>query len=189
MHTVAYDLMYLEAGLDELESYLLSDHLYWNLGASAPRGEPQFPSLTLGGLLLARQRLNARRLEPSDEHNFQTLVRRLELSQVKWRVAWEQKSQRSFHARLNQWNNYFADYLAQPEVYADQYPQEVRIRLMLDLLQRLAEPVNQSQLELLHSLDALLHVRLVPGEFVWEKELAEGFPKDRYWYLYGHLKE
>ncbi|MCU0485284.1 MAG: hypothetical protein MUC85_04150 [Anaerolineales bacterium] len=189
MPTIAYDMMYLEAGLDELDSYLLSDHLYWSTGASAPRGEPEFPSLTLGGLLLAHQRLRAHRLDPSLEHAFQDLHRRLEYSQARWRVAWGRKSQRSFHARLNQWNNYLSDYLSQPEVYADQYPQEVRIRLMLDLLQPLADHIDPSELDLLHSLDALLHVRLLPGEFVWEKDLAEGFPQAQYWYLYGHLKE
>lgn len=189
MPSILFDLKYFEAGLDELEAYLLSDGLYWQTGASAPPGEPEFPSLTLGGLLLARQRLAAHHLDEAQQQLLNKLVDRLEISQTKWRVAWGRKAQRSFQARLTQWNNYLADYSAQPEAYAAQYPQEVRVRLMMELLQPLAEQIDPSALDLLHGLDALLRVQLQPGPFVWEATLADGFPSESYWYLYGHLKE
>lgn len=189
MPTITYDLKYLEAGLDELETYLLSDALYWKTGASAPPGEPEFPSLTLGGLLLAHQRLAAQSLNTAQQRVFDSLSRRLENSQSKWHVAWAKKAKRSFQARLNQWNNYLADYRTQPEMYAAQYPQEVRVRLMLALLQPLAEGIDASAFELLHSLDALVQVQLQPGPFVWEEALAEGFSHETHWYLYGRLKE
>lgn len=189
MPSITYDIEFLEAGLDELEAYLLSDTLYWRTGASAPPGEPEFPSLTLGGLLLARQRLAAQPLNGSERQFFDRLLQRLENSQSKWRVAWGRKARQSFNARLTQWNNYMADYLAQPEAYAQQYPTEVRVRIMIALLQPLAEDINPSAIELLNSLDTLLRVRLQPGPFVWDAALAEGFPTTTYWYLYGHLKE
>ena len=189
MPTIVYDLKYIEAGLGEIEAYLLSDGLYWQTGASAPPGEPEFPSLTLGGLLLANQRLAAQRLDAAQQQVYQALVRSLEHSQAKWRVAWERKAQRSFQSRLMQWNNYLADYSAQPEAYAAQYPQEVRVRLMLALLKPLAEEIDPSALDLLRGLDALLRVQLRPGPFVWEAALADGFPQETYWYLFGYLKE
>jgi hypothetical protein len=50
------DRAYLEAGIPELEDYLLSDELYWPISA---RGH-NLPRLTIGGLLLANDRLEAR---------------------------------------------------------------------------------------------------------------------------------
>jgi hypothetical protein len=29
---------------------------------------------------------------------------------------------------------------------------------------------------------------LIPGDFVWENELVNGFPPTTFWYLYGKLK-
>ncbi len=189
MPSALYDLKYLEAGLEALEAYLLADGLYWQIGASAPAGEAQFPSLTLGGLLLAHQRLAARRLDAAQQKDFDKLAHTLELTRSHWRTAWGNKARRSFQARLTQWNNYLGDYSTQPDTYAHQYPQEVRVRLMLALLQPEAEQIEPASLELLDSLDALLHAQLQPGGFVWEAELAGGFPQAQFWYLYGRLAE
>jgi hypothetical protein len=193
MPSVNYDLRYLEAGVDALEAYLLADNLYWQTGTSAPPGEPQFPSLTLGGLLLARQRLDARQissqLDVKQQQQLLKLTEKMEHARSHWRVAWGQKALRSFQARLTQWRNYLTDYRAEPEIYAAQYPQEARVRLMLALLQPDAEEIKPAVLELLQSLDGMLHAALLPGAFVWEADLASGFPQEEFWYLYGKLPE
>lgn len=64
MPSAEYDLGYLKAGISALENYLLSNDLYWPVGASSPSGEPAYPRLTLGGLLLAQKRAHARNLTP-----------------------------------------------------------------------------------------------------------------------------
>ena len=64
MTSAVYELGYLKAGIEILEDYLLSDDLYWAIGASPPPGEPAFRQLTLGGLLLSEQRLLGRQLSP-----------------------------------------------------------------------------------------------------------------------------
>ena len=61
MPTLEYDLGYLRAALTVLDDYLLSADLYWSIGNSPPRGEPPYPSLTLGGVLLAQARAHAHR--------------------------------------------------------------------------------------------------------------------------------
>ena len=54
MPSPEYDLRYLKAGIEQLESYLLSSDVYWSIGTRAPAGETPYPQLTIGGLLLAR---------------------------------------------------------------------------------------------------------------------------------------
>jgi hypothetical protein len=54
MASLEYDLGYLQSALSTLEDYLLSADLYWSIGDNPPKGEPPYPSLTLGNVLLAQ---------------------------------------------------------------------------------------------------------------------------------------
>lgn len=177
MTSTDQDLAYLEAGIPELETYLLSDELYWPISA---RGY-NLPRLTLGGLLLAKARLQAQG-EP-----VQALVNQLEAVRAKWRVAWETKAGREFQSRFGLWSNYLSDYRHNPEGHADSYPHEVRNRAMLQLLQP-ELPAGLPERESLASLDSALRGSLVPGSFIWEPEVQAGFPREEYWFLYGTLK-
>jgi hypothetical protein len=56
MPSLEKDRAFLEASVPELEDYLLSDELYWPITA---RGF-DLPRLTIGGILLAKARLEAR---------------------------------------------------------------------------------------------------------------------------------
>ena len=177
MAAVEKDRAYVEAGIPELGAYLLSDELYWPITA---RGY-HLPRLTIGGILLAKTRLEAR------GERIASLVAGLEALRSKWRVAWETKAGREVQARMRLWGEYLSDYRQDPEGHADAYPHEVRYRVMLHLL--LAElPAPPPEREELIHLDSLLHVNLMPGDFVWETELESGFPNEVYWYLYGQLK-
>lgn len=188
MPSIQYDLEYLRAGLAVFEEYLLSNEIYWPLGAKAPAGEPAYPRLTLDGLLLAAQRLKARTLPPEQAADLADLERRLEETRSRWRVAWEAKATHGFHARLNLWRDFLQEYRESPENNLDRYPYEVKRRAMLQLLSLDAQP-PQAEIDMLRGLDGLLKAVLVPGDFVWEPELQSSFPPDPYWYLYGHLKK
>jgi hypothetical protein len=188
MPSAQSDLRYLEAATGLLEDYLLSKDVYWQLGADAPAGDPPFPSLTLGGVLLAQARLNARALEGDlrsrrDRINFQ-----IEALRMKWRVAWERKAREEFSARLVLWRNFLEDYRLDPDSNADRYPYEVGRRVMLDLLEGEAGQLRNAEREMFSGLDLILNAYFQPGDFVWEPELVGGFPKNRYSYLYGRLK-
>jgi hypothetical protein len=115
------DRAYLEAGIPELGDYLLSNELYWPITA---RGF-DLPRLTIGGILLAQTRLEAR------GERIESLVTQLGALRSKWRVAWETKASREVRARLRLWNNYLTDYRHNPEAHADAYPQEVHNLVML----------------------------------------------------------
>ncbi len=182
MSTQEKDQTYFQSGVQELSDYLLSKELYWPLSSSLPR-------LTIGGLLLAQKRLEARAVSvsPAAQADFLDLESQLDAVRTKWRAAWERKAAREVRARYDLWENYLADYRAAPERYGVDYPQEVRWRAMLHLL--LAElPTPPAEGTALTSLDAALRAAFVPGEFVWETDLENGFPRDEYWFLYGTLR-
>ena len=163
MSTLAQDRKFLEAAIPELQNYLLSKELY----ATVP-GSFTLPRLTLGGLLLARQRLG-----PQAD----LLAVQIDAIRSKWQAAWDAKVRHEVRARSDLWKNYLIDYRESPKNYRDEYPEQVRFRAMLTLL---GEEAND--------FDEMVKGVFVPGEFVWEKECAEQFPRDTFWFLFGKLK-
>jgi hypothetical protein len=184
-----YDLNYLQACLVEMESYLLSSEVYWPVEAYPPTGEPPYPRLTLGGVLLARARLTGRELTLAQEVQLARVVPELETVRSHWRTAWGQKAKRSFHNRLEMWRNFLYEYRQDPEAHADRYAYEVRLRVMVEMLFPEAGEIPQEDTDLLTVLDAVLKGWLIPGKFIWEQAIQNGFPSETYWYLYGYLSE
>jgi hypothetical protein len=189
MPSFEYDLGYVQAGLDVLEKYLLSEELFWSLNATPPGNTPEYPKLTLGGLLLAWARLNARPLTLAQQNQVAGIVTDLEAVRTRWRVAWERKAAYSFKVRLRMWRDFIEEYRDNSRDHADRYSYEVRLGVMLHLLKREVSLQNKAEVDLLASLDTFLNAVLKPGVFVWESELEAGFPKDVYGYLYGYLQK
>ncbi len=177
MTAIENDWAFLEAGIPELEDYLLSNELYWPLST---RGM-SLPRLTIGGLLLSLARLEAA------GQGSLAFRARIDGIRSRWRVAWETRAGREFRARCGLWQAYLGDYRHNPEQHADAYPQEVRYRVMLHLLKG-ELPAPPAEQELLVQLDNLVRANWNPGGFVWEAKLQTGFPRETYWYLYGKLK-
>ncbi|HBG74385.1 MAG: hypothetical protein A2X25_13780 [Chloroflexi bacterium GWB2_49_20] len=178
MTEINKDLDYFQKGIYDLEEYLLSTELYWNL--------PGLSRLTMGGLLLAKVRLQESKLLPDQQLLFQELIRELETATIKWRVAWENKIFREIGSRLTLWQNYLIDYWSTPDEFADAYPREVRWRVMLQLL---SDEVSGNFKEriLLAALDERLRSSFLRGDFIWTENLATILPESKYWYLYGNL--
>lgn len=168
MPTPAEDHNYIEAGVAELESFLLSDVVYYPMIAP-------MPSLTIGGLLLAQRRLHA-------YESASPLDLRLDTLRTKWRVAWEKKAAQEMQTRIRLWGNYLNEYRHNEEL-SDYYAHEVRLRVMLGLL--VAELNDEP--EELAILDTLLRANLRSGEFIWDKALISEFSRDDFWFLYGQL--
>ncbi|RPI26157.1 MAG: hypothetical protein EHM70_19315 [Chloroflexota bacterium] len=185
MSSPEYDLKFLQAGLVDLEGYLLSKEIYWPVVISSPPGEAPYPRLTLGSLLLAQARLQSGSLTPEQRTAFERLNQRINEARQRWQVAWSQKAAREFHARLNLWRDYIEDYRKDPGGNVDRYDYEVSRRVMLELLQREAEGIPEAELDLLSGLDSFIRSVLRSGDFIWENEIQDVFPKSRYWYLYG----
>ena len=189
MPSLKFDLAYLQAGIEQLENYLQSKELYYPTGEKPPAGEPPFPRLTPGGLLLTQARLAARDFKSPFLKEFSELNEQLDYLNKKWRVAWEKKVVRDFNARLNLWRNFMEDHRKNPPGNYDRYAYEVRSRVILDLLAKEEAQIPSEKLETLPNLDKILRAVFIPGDFIWEQELSQGFPPQPYWYLYGSLSE
>ena len=163
MSKLDQDLRYLDASLSELQDYLLSKVLYWTLSASS-----SLPPLTLGGLLLAMQRLGPRA---------ESQAAQIEALRSKWRTAWDAKASHEVRARGDLWKNYLQDYRESPESYVSEYAQQVRNRAMLTLLGEASNPFDET-----------VRGMFVPSDFIWESECADNFPRDTFWFLFGKLK-
>jgi hypothetical protein len=188
MASFTYDRNFMQAAMDELEPFLLSDALYWPLGLQAREGEAPYPRLTLGSLMIARQRLVTLSASSRDRAEALKLERALDTLRTRWLVRWQSKATREFSSRLRQWQNYLDEYRREPESQAVYYPYEVRWRVMLSLLAGDATGMPDAERQSLVGLDALVRAVHLPGVFLWETSLQLAFPQDEFWYLYGKLK-
>ena len=189
MTSIDYDLRYLQAGVEDLQAYLLSDVLYWPVSVSAPHKEPAYPPVTLGNLLLSRARLQGRLLPEDSQKQLSEAVEKMDACRQRWRSAWGRKAARSFHARLTQWQSFLSEHRGRPAEHAGRYPYEVRLRVLLALLKPELEGDNARELSLLAAIDSQLERVFIPGSFIWEAELEPSFPKGAYWFLYGELRK
>ncbi len=189
MSSAEYDLAYLREGTSQLEEYLFSKELYWPIGISAPAGDTPYPRLTLGGILLAQARAHAWSLESRQRDELNRLDERIGDVRSRWRELWARKSAHGFRARLNLWRDYLEEYRHDPLDNFSRFHYEVHRRVMLHLLASETNQIPPAQSDLLQALDQVVQAKFIPGEFVWEQELSNGFPSETYWYLYGRLQE
>ena len=188
MASATYELPYLQASVGLLEDYILSGDIYWSIGIQPPAGDPPYPMLTLGGVLLFRLKASCRTLDYYNQVMLGRLKDQIDATRVRWRVAWENKASREYHSRLMLWRDYLGEYRRSPTNNANRYSYEVNRRVILNLLAPEASGVPSAEKELLGSLDRFLRSAFSPGDFLWEPECADGFPKDDYWFLWGKLK-
>ncbi len=177
MYTPAQDRSFFEAGIPELRDYLLSEQLYWKLSSSA-----SLPMLTVGGLLLARKRL-----ESAGPRDLEALDAEMHRLHAGWPAAWERKIRHELRARTGLWHTFLADYRHSPEEHAGEYPRQVSWRVMIHLLLQELEALPP-EAEALTELDRILRFSFIPGGFVWDASLQPLFPRDPYWFLHGNLK-
>jgi len=185
--SMAYDMGYIQAGVELLESYLMSSEVFWPLGENPPEGEPEYPRLTLDGLLLAKERLLAHPKPANQEEQVERVISELDGLRSRRRVAWENKAAQCQRVRLRMWADYLQEYKDNPTDHADRYAYEVRLRVMLALSAANTGLRNSAENQLLLNLDGYLKSVLVRTVFIWEAELQGGFPVEEYWYLYGKL--
>ena len=188
MPSVDYELRYLQAGISVLEDYILANDLYWPIGVRAESGNPPYPRLTLGGMLFAQKKARARPLNSNQQGELEDIENQMKDLRNRWRGAWEKKAAAEFHSRLKLWNNFWEDFRENPDANLDRYNYEVNRRVQLELLADAAGNLSRAEVEMLRGLDGKLRTMLMPGDFIWESELASSFPSDKYWYLYGWIK-
>lgn len=185
MPSSSYDIGYLKAGVESLESYLLSIALFWPIHESSPAGEREYSRLTLGNLLLSNKRLEIRELTPDINNRFRSIYLEINKIRNQWRSAWERKANEEIKSRIRQWNYYLQDLRENPEKHEVYYPNEVRIRVIITLLSSEVEPLEEIYQDAIDEMDAFLKKIFIPGSFQWEQDLESGMDKETFWYLWG----
>lgn len=189
MNSPRYQLDYIKASIDQLEDYLLSDLLYWPVGLRARPGNPAYPNLTLGNLLLFLHQAAALSQDAENARRLAECQNDLDMIRTRWSMHWQKKAGVEVQARVKLWRDFLQEYRKDPEGNYDRYEYEVTRRVMLEWLMVEAGSDSSPESELLKSMDGILKSLLVGREFIWEKELQPEFPHEVFWYLYGRLPE
>jgi hypothetical protein len=169
-----------------LKDYLLSKELFWQMRLNPAPGERAYPKLTVGNLLFFLQSAKAYAKDISQESEIARLETELGAIIHHWQTAWGEKASHEFTSRLRQWSHYLGEVRGIGGAY---YANEVRLRVLLELLLEAMEEAGADGREQLAVLDGQLKGKFVPGDFIWEEDLSRAFPQETFWYLYGGLKK
>jgi len=177
------DWLLLREALPELRAYILSADLYRPIRTGASGGM-RLPQLTIGSLMLSLARLKALQLTGQPAAELAGLSQNIDVVRQEWRANWGNKASREIGSRMNLWQQYLRELRSDPRGHSAAYPSEVRHRAIFHLLRDEANDPQAAQDEQLSMLDQILRGLSRPGSFVWEAELAGGFPKEDFWFLY-----
>jgi hypothetical protein len=193
VHLITRDVALCEAMADEIDAYLRSKELFWEPNRRRPGGEG-LPKLTIGGLLLAMRRLETlrERLDPDQAAALARARREYADQKQSWRLRYQNKLARDLRSRLDAWAWYLDDCERQGESAIVHYPRQAETRVKIDLLldeaREVGLDVDDSRLRRA-ALDQRLRAVFATGAFCWLEPLAAGFPRERFWYLYGAPRE
>ena len=185
MQMLENDLAFLHASAPVLEEYLLSDVLYYPVtGERGHQLTGDTTRLTLGNLLLSLRRLQAASFPADQAAELQSLSGQIDGVKAQWRSRWGVKVRQEIPNRVMLWKNYLDEWGEAPKAKAGDYPYNVRLRVILELLLAEADNLLVKEKDLLRSLDMRLKGKSSQGEFIWDEDLAGEFPADRFWFLY-----
>lgn len=177
------DWLFLQAAVSEMEEYLHSQVIHWPLSNNKPRLQGgALPKLTIGNLCLARTRLSGSSSEKQIQE-FDKIIEKIDAIRNRWRVNWGRKAEAEYRERLRLWKVFIEDELTQERGTSD-YRNQVRLRVILELLDEeiLAENlVHKTQLQI---LDEQVLSLTTPCEFIWDEKYQPGFPPGKFWFLY-----
>ena len=182
-----YKLRFVQAGLDQLESYLLSSELFQPLGITAPAGRTPYPQLTLGNLLLAEKKSLAATIKTPLYEQVKLCSQSICIIKEKWLAHWRQKSYRELNSRLQLWKEFLDAYLDDASNNYDRYKFEVSRRVLITILAGETDLILSEQKQLVITLDTILRSHFEHGIFIWEEVFHKAFPEAIYWFLYGKL--
>lgn len=180
------DWDFLRSAAPELESFLLSNDLYWPIKLTAPTpGARQTPQLSVGNIALSERRLTGTMVVGQEQAAAAGIGAQIAQIKQLWRANWAKKAAREYTSRLKLWQQYVRELRADPVQQRSYYANEVRNRTILTLLETdLLDGVPAHEAEQLQMLDTILHGLTEPAEFVWDSQTASAFPRDQFWFLY-----
>jgi hypothetical protein len=187
VHNADYNLNLFETIIEEFESFLLSNEVFWPLGSNPQKGQPPFPQLSMGQFQLTKKELEAveDELDPNQSLRWAKIRERAWMLRSKWTTAMAQKALAEASQRLNLWRAYLVD-IKEGSVTSGNFPYEVRHRVILDLLSEFTQLLDDDQIRAqLKSIDGILRGMLTgSSQFIWDEPLSRVYPEQDYWYLY-----
>lgn len=168
-----------------LTPYLYEKELYGYLSGDLPR-------LTVGGLLMRLYRLSrlSDHLSAEQQNIVQDAAINLEAEQAEWGVHYEMKVQQELEARLHSLSRFLEECHEGNSTCAENYPIEAEKRIIIEHLRREAAELGVLTPELetrLRQVDSQLRRLLTDGPFITDPILQEVYPRDEFWWLYGHI--
>jgi hypothetical protein len=179
------DLAVLEAMAGEMEEYLNSEVLFWQIMKGG------VPKLTLGGYLMREHRLLALfdLLDEPEQARLNQAVNRFNQALVEKIVRLEEKIHRELEARIRQWSEYLKDLEWERTAAVASYRSAVEIRAMIaalvDKLQIAPYHIDPRFPRQIKLLDSNLRRKWRSGGFLWHHSWQPAYPPADYWWLYG----
>ncbi|HMD88819.1 MAG TPA: hypothetical protein VKF38_06625 [Anaerolineaceae bacterium] len=185
MSRLDIDWTYLKLANQVLAEYILLPEIYrsitpvkWSIG---PVGLSQ---LSIGNILLSLRRLQTISLSDSEQTELTGICKQIEQIRDRWRANWERKALREFTDRQQLWQVYLDELSTNKKLYSRIYPVQARLRVIIYLLvEEIGTTVINKDVRL-ERQDNFLRSFSTSGPFVWEADLAGGFPEETCWFLY-----
>lgn len=155
----------------ELDEYLSSNVILWRLKGS-------LPPLTPGNLMLAMKRIKY----GNDDQIIQA-IEKIQSITDRRKAAWEKKINAELPLRLQQWKAIVEDIVEYGGIEPS-YNYNVRVRVIITLLMDALTFPDVKFNDLLLLVDQMLNQIAINDGFVWNPELEESFPRERYGFLY-----
>lgn len=187
------DVELIEEDLSILESMSYAFEAYLNyVGLFYPLETAGYPRLSLGGLLLRKNRLAEiqEQLPAELRVRFKKVDMVIEETIANHIAAVESKANSELEMRVQQWemaNKDAVDNGEDSEFWYNNYEVRTIIHCLILFLQKQPFHLDLSLLEEASATDALWQQRWQQGPFVWEPVWQGVYPRDRYWWLYSKL--
>ncbi|MCB0032690.1 MAG: hypothetical protein KDE51_01620, partial [Anaerolineales bacterium] len=182
------DLYIFERMTEELEAYLDSNTLIWELSNA------NMPKLTLGGCLMRHNRLHVLKdsLQPAESMWLYDVAIQFNKILAERVVKTEKRAHEELHARTGEWIRElqrFPTYMLEGwQSYADVVDTRVVMDALTRFLQMSPYQLDQKLKAEVEMFDTNLRKRWEHGTFVWPVIWQPAYPADEYWWLYGQLK-
>jgi hypothetical protein len=104
---------------------------------------------------------------------------------TKWLANWQKKVSEELPVRIRQWNQFIQDLRSDSEFSQPQMNNQLQIRLMIGLLiDEIDELEREKFFQQITILDQKYKYATLEDGFIWDSELSEIFPPEKYWYMY-----
>jgi hypothetical protein len=182
MWKIEFEEEILKEITSEWESFLFSNEIYWQLNLSNKKFSPseRRVRISAGRLLISSFMLHNLNYLDND-----SILNQFLALKNKWLANWQKKVSEELPVRIRQWNQFIQDLRSDSEFSQPQMNNQLQIRLMIGLLiDEIDELERENFFQQITILDQKYKYATLEDGFIWDSELSEIFPPEKYWYMY-----